>query len=169
MTFFSFNKTSYKTCKNCTLKLLNTHYLLFCFGFKTYLAVIFRKVLIGEVVQIPKIIAHFWSNLLIQIYHHITCKIHSKRRILLINICNYNCTHIFPLIWHLEDLLLISLISWHAQCLVSSKNPNNFHWRGYFFFCKKLHGKLPIVASHHSTLTINNRLPMHIFLCKSDP
>ena len=37
------------------------------------------------------------------------------------------------------------------------------------FFCKKLHGKLPIVASHHSTLTINNRLPMHIFLCKSDP
>ena len=38
-----------------------------------------------------------------------------------------------------------------------------------FFFCKKLHGKLPIVASHHSTLTINNRLPMHIFLCKSDP
>ena len=84
-----------------------------------------------------KIIAHFWSNLPIQIYH-ITCKIHSKRRILLINICNYNCTHIFPLIWHLEDLLLISLISWHAQCLVSSKNPNNFHWRGYFFFLQKI-------------------------------
>ena len=37
----------------------HTHYLLFCFGFKTYLAVIFRKVLIGEVLQIPKLLRIF--------------------------------------------------------------------------------------------------------------
>ena len=84
-----------------------------------------------------KIIAHFWSNLLIQIYHHITCKIHSKRRILLINICNYNCTHIFPLIWHLEDLLLISLISWHAQCLII-KESQQFSLTRIFFFLQKI-------------------------------
>ena len=50
-----------------------------------------------------------------------------------------------------------------------TKESQQFSLTRIFFFCKKLHGKLPIVASHHSTLTINNRLPMHIFLCKSDP